>query len=116
MKKYTEQRFTGERALFQVSDLEIENCTFLDGESPLKESKNLDIRKSMFQWKYPLWYSNDIYLEDCILFDTARAGIWYTKNITLKDTTVEAPKSFRRAENIILNNIVFPNAYETLWN
>ena len=44
MKKYTEQRFTGERALFQVSDLEIENCTFLDGESPYqKEYVSMEI-------------------------------------------------------------------------
>ena len=49
MKKYTEQRFTGERALFQVSDLEIENCTFLDGESPLKESRDIQMIGSMFK-------------------------------------------------------------------
>lgn len=116
MEKIKQKSLTGERALFMGENLCIEDTVFADGESPLKESKNIKLYGCMFKWKYPLWYSNDIYLEDCILFDTARAGIWYTKNITLKDTTVEAPKSFRRAENIILNNIVFPNAYETLWN
>ena len=43
MKKYIQQRFVGERALFQEKDAEISYCTFADGESPLKESSNLKI-------------------------------------------------------------------------
>ena len=46
----------------------------------------------------------------------ARAGIWYTDDITVEDTTIEAPKIFRRANNIKLKNVSFPNASETLWN
>lgn len=116
MKKYTEQRFTGERALFQVSDLEIENCTFLDGESPLKESKNLDIRKSMFQWKYPLWYCKHVSVTDSTLFEMARAGIWYTDDLKMKNITYVAPKGIRRCHHVALENIVFTDATETLWN
>ena len=29
-------RLTGERALFKARDLQIEDCIFADGESPLK--------------------------------------------------------------------------------
>ena len=39
MNQYTQQKFVGERALFQSRDLELSYCTFADGESPLKESK-----------------------------------------------------------------------------
>ena len=42
MNQYTQQKFVGERALFQSRDLELSYCTFADGESPLKESKNLN--------------------------------------------------------------------------
>lgn len=54
MKKYIEQKYTGERALFQSHNLDISYCTFADGESPLNESSNLEISNSLFQWKYPL--------------------------------------------------------------
>ena len=38
MNQYTQQKFVGERALFQSRDLELSYCTFADGESPLKDS------------------------------------------------------------------------------
>ena len=70
----------------------------------------------MFKWKYPLWYANHIRLYDCSLFDMARAGIWYTNDIVLKNTVVEAPKAFRRCDGIQLDHVQFANAEETLWN
>ena len=46
----------------------------------------------------------------------ARAGVWYTDNLLIRDTLIEAPKNFRRCKNITLSNVVMPNAAETLWN
>ena len=37
----------GERALFQIENAEIEDCTFEDGESPLKETKNINLKNSI---------------------------------------------------------------------
>lgn len=116
MKQIVQKILTGERALFGQKDTEIVYCTFADGESPLKESRNILLRGSLFRWKYPLWYSRDIVLRGCTLFDTARAGIWYTENISLSDTTIDAPKTFRRTKNITMNSVTMPNASETLWN
>lgn len=117
MKELIEQkRFTGERALFKSNELELTFCTFADGESPLKESSHLRINNSMFQWKYPLWYCNNILVEDSYLFENARAGIWYTNHLTMKNITIEAPKTFRRCQYMELSHITMPNAQETLWN
>lgn len=116
MEKYTEKRFTGERALFQTRGAKISYCTFADGESPLKESNDLDIDNTMFQWKYPLWYCNNVKVINSTMFDMARAGIWYSKNIDLVNVTYDAPKGFRRCQNINLENVTIPNAAETLWN
>lgn len=116
MKKIERQFYTGERALFAVKDLHLVECTFDAGESPLKESSNIILDNSMFKWKYPLWYCNDITVNDCTLFDTARAGIWYTDNITMNNCVIEAPKTFRRSSHITLTNAVVPNASETFWN
>lgn len=117
MKNTIEQQLlTGERALFDTHDLTLRYCTFADGESPLKESSSIALFHSLFKWKYPLWYSRNITLENCTLFEMARAGIWYTENISLKDCTIEAPKAFRRTSGITLTNVTMPNAGETLWN
>ncbi len=116
MREVNQQFLTGERAMFQASDCHISYCTFADGESPLKESGNLEIDNTLFKWKYPLWYCKNVIMKDSTLFDMARAGIWYTENISIADTIIEAPKTFRRTKGIRLRNVDMPNAAETLWN
>ena len=116
MKEIKGQTLSGERSLFMSDGLYVENCLFIDGESPLKESRNIELFKSTFNWKYPLWYCNNIKVDNCKLTETARAGIWYTRNITMKNCNIEAPKTFRRATDINLENITIPNASETLWS
>lgn len=116
MKLVKQEMLTGERALFHSRDLQISYSTFADGESPLKESQNIEIDHSIFKWKYPLWYCKNIVVEDSTLFEMARSGIWYTENITISNTIIEAPKTFRHANWITLNNVSMPNAEETLWN
>ena len=41
MEEINRKILIGERALFQKEDLLINECIFEDGESPLKESKNI---------------------------------------------------------------------------
>ena len=116
MKLIKQQMLTGERALFNSKDLQVSYSTFSDGESPLKESRDIKIDHSMFKWKYPLWYCKNITVKDSTLFEMARSGIWYTENIAIIDTIIEAPKNLRRAKTIKLENVNMPNASETLWN
>nr|WP_308628792.1 DUF3737 family protein [uncultured Eisenbergiella sp.] len=116
MKEIRQEYLTGERALFQGENLKIYDTIFADGESPLKESHDIELFGSMFKWKYPLWYSKNILAEDCTWFEMARAGVWYTDNITVKNAVIEAPKNFRRCRGLILQNVNLPNAAETLWN
>lgn len=116
MKEINQQLFTGERALYGTHGAKISYCTFGVGESPLKESSDLEIDNCLFKWKYPLWYTRNVKLTNCSLFDMARAGIWYVDHISVSDTVIEAPKNFRRARGVILKNVDMPNAAETLWN
>ena len=115
-QQINKQFLTGERALFNSSDLLITDTIFDDGESPLKESQNIELTGSMFKWKYPLWYCKNIVARDCKWFDMARAGVWYTDNIKVDNAFIEAPKNFRRCNGLILNNVYFTNAQETLWS
>lgn len=115
-KEIRQEIFKGERSLFTSSNLSIYDTIFEDGESPLKESSDIELFNSMFKWKYPLWYCNNVTVNNCTLFENARAGIWYSNNILFENSYIEAPKSFRRCNKLSLKNISFPNASETLWH
>ena len=115
-KKYLGGDYTGERALFMLKDAYLEGVTFHDGESPLKESANLEIVKCPFKWKYPIWYANNIIVKDSFLDINARSGIWYTNHIEMSNCLIDAPKTFRRGSFITLNNCTLNNAAETFWS
>ncbi|MGG7049147.1 MULTISPECIES: DUF3737 family protein [unclassified Campylobacter] len=116
MQELNFQKFSNERALFKVSNLDISNCSFEDGESPLKHSQNINLIHSNFKYKYPIWYSKNISLTECTLFEMARAGVWYSSEILFENCMILAPKIFRRSKNITLKNTNLINASETLWN
>ena len=107
--------YTGERALFMLSNTVIQNARFFDGESPLKESLNLEIVNCTFEWKYPIWYAKDIEVKESRLTFTARSGVWYTDNIVMDRCVIEAPKTFRKSSHITLNSCSLEHADETFW-
>ena len=116
MKEYKNGLFVGERALYNISDARICFSTFADGESPLKECRNISVVGSIFKWKYPIWYSEGVRVKDSTLLITARSGIWYTSGIEMENCFIEAPKTFRRSSNIKLSGCAMPHAEESLWN
>lgn len=118
MEKYRQiigGTYTGERALFMLTNSYIENARFFDGESPLKESLNLEIVKCRFEWKYPIWYAKNIVVRESYFALSARSGIWYTDNISLDRCTIDAPKTFRKASHISITSCSLEHADETLW-
>lgn len=115
MEQVKNKVLIGERAMFASLNKEFINCTFEDGESPLKESKNIKVNECSFKWKYPLWYCNDVEVFDTTWDVTARSGVWYTNNLVIRDSKINAPKQFRRCNGIKLNNVEIPNALETMW-
>ena len=108
--------FEGERALFFAEDTNITNATFRNGESPLKESKNITLENCKFEWKYPLWYSKKIKAKNIVFEETARSGVWYAEGVTIKDSTILAPKTFRYSRWPSLFGVDMPNADEALWH
>ncbi|MGM9652427.1 MAG: DUF3737 family protein [Eubacteriales bacterium] len=115
-KEIHQEYLSGERALFGGTDLKIYDTVFANGESPLKESRGIELYRCMFEWKYPLWYASNITARDCAWHDMARAGVWYTDHVSVTDSAIEAPKNFRRCHDVRLTNVSFSNAAETLWH
>ncbi|QGV04410.1 DUF3737 family protein [Lactobacillus acetotolerans] len=113
--KIKNKYFEGERILYGVKDTQIEGVTFGHGESPLKEAKNIELKDSIFKWKYPLWYDEKVRVENTTFETMSRSGIWYTKDISIKNSALQAPKLFRRASQIKLDHVHFTDAEETMW-
>lgn len=116
MQELRLKKFTGERALYGRQDLRVADCVFEDGESPLKECRDIEVDGCLFRWKYPLWYGRGILVENSTWFDTARAGVWYTRDMTVRDCVIGAPKNFRRCRGLTLERVEFFQAEETLWH
>lgn len=108
--------FGGERPLFATHDLYLENVTIEPGESALKECSNITAIKCEFQGKYPFWHVTGFVVEHCIFRTGARAALWYSSDLRMMDTLVEAPKMFREMDGIYLENVQIPDAQETLWH
>ncbi|MDR0849817.1 MAG: DUF3737 family protein [Propionibacteriaceae bacterium] len=116
MTRVEHARLTGERALFFGTGLDITDTIFADGESPLKHGSNLDLDHVLFEWKYPMWYTRNVRVKDSALLEMARSGPWYVENMSLTDTLISSPKTFRRSKGITLTGVDMPNAAETLWH
>lgn len=116
METIKDKTFGGERPLFRVNDLRLENITITDGESGIKCCNNIVAENSTFSGKYPFWHVNDFTIRNCLFNPGARAAIWYSNNCSMEDCTVDAPKMFRRMNGVRLRNVRFSDALETLWD
>ncbi len=108
--------FGGERPLFAAHDIRLENVVFTPGESALKCCRNLEIDNCRFQGKYPLWHTDNFVVENSVFEPGARAALWYSNKITMRDCRVDAPKMFREVDGLVLENVTIPDAEETLWH
>ena len=116
MEKIVNQEFGGERPLYCMHDIILENVTVHAGESALKETGNITALKCIFEGKYPFWECRGFRIKDCLFTEGARAAIWYSRDCEFTDTRVEAPKMFREMDGLKLRNVEFTSAAETLWS
>ena len=101
--KIVNQVFDEERALYNLQDTEVSNCTFAgpaDGESVLKEARNVSVRECEFSLRYPLWHVRGFELDHVTMDELTRAAIWYAYDGVIKNTTLGGIKALRECENI----------------
>lgn len=116
MELIKDTEFGGERPLFATHNLKLENVTIHAGESALKEATDIEVLKCRFEGKYPFWHAHRFKITDTLFTEGARAALWYSTKVDMKDCVVEAPKMFREMKGIKLENVRIPNAQETLWH
>ena len=116
IKTVNDREFGGERALFAVKNVRLVNCTFHAGESALKCTSNIEAEQCVFEGKYPFWHTDGFKVTDCTFTPDARAALWYSRNLVMKHTRVNAPKMFREMDNLVIEDVEIPDAQETLWS
>ena len=105
--KFQNMTFDQERALYGLSDAEVIDCTFdgpADGESALKESRDLHIVNSDFRLRYPFWHVRHALIENSRMAETCRAPFWYNEDITLKHCQIDGVKAIREVNNASIEN------------
>lgn len=110
------REFGGERPLFASHNIKLENVTIHAGESAVKASSDIIAVDCTFEGKYPFWHVDNFTIKNCLFTPGARAALWYSSNLDMSDTLVEAPKMFREMKHLKLRNVRIPDAAETMWH
>lgn len=116
MKVIKNASFGGERPLFGSCDLRLEHVTITEGESGIKCCRNIEADHCTFIGKYPWWHVDGSLITNCKFEVGSRSAVWYSSNMTMKDTVIDAPKLFREMNNLTLENVTVNDADETFWN
>ena len=107
MKTIKNQTLDKERALYAAKDTIVENCRFdgpADGESALKEGRNIIVNKSFFNLRYPFWHDKKLEINNCELTSLCRAALWYSKDIKINKSKLLGIKALRECQNIVIKD------------
>ena len=107
MNRIENKVFDEERSLYNLKDTIVLNCTFKgekDGESPLKEARNIRVDNSYFSLRYPLWHVHNYLINNTNFDINSRAPLWYTLNGKIINCVIEGIKTLRESKNIEIEN------------
>lgn len=107
MKKYINETFDEERALYGSKDVVVEKCSFdgpADGESALKESSDIEVKGSYFNLRYPFWHNKHLHIADSEMTNLCRAAIWYSEDISIDNTKLHGIKGLRECSDVMIKN------------
>ncbi|MBO4746430.1 MAG: DUF3737 family protein [Clostridiales bacterium] len=105
-KRIEGKTFDEERALYNETHADVMCCTFAgpaDGESVLKEARDITVNECTFSLRYPLWHVIDFKVSNVTMDDKTRAPIWYAKHGVLSNCEIYGVKAVRECEDISVN-------------
>ena len=116
MRTIKDKTYGGERPLFEIHGVRLENVTITEGESGIKECSDIEADGCRFIGKYPLWHVRGSVITNCYFAPGSRSAIWYSDDMDMADTVIDAPKLFREMQNLKLTRVTINDADETFWN
>ncbi len=103
MSEIKNKTFDEERALYGARDIIVTDCRFdgpADGESAFKESRNVVVKGSFFNLRYPFWHDDKLELDNIEMTENCRAALWYTNDATILNSNLHGIKALRECSNI----------------
>ncbi|HIQ78271.1 MAG TPA: DUF3737 family protein [Candidatus Scatomorpha intestinavium] len=99
--------FDTERALYGSDGVAVKNCAFdgpADGESALKESRNVQVESCFFNLRYPFWHDHNLRISGSEMTDKCRAALWYCEGVEIKDTKLHGIKALRECADAVITD------------
>lgn len=107
MTKIENKTFDEERALYGSRGVEVVSCRFdgpADGESALKESRDVAVDNCYFNLRYPFWHDDRLTIKNSEMTELCRAALWYSDGITIKDSKLHGIKALRECSNVTIES------------
>lgn len=104
-KTVEHQCFDEERALYGSENIKVVNCKFdgpADGESALKESKNIIVDGCYWNLRYPFWHDTGLEIGNTELTELCRAALWYSEDIVIRDSKLHGIKALRECRDVTM--------------
>lgn len=95
--------FDEERALYGSRGLRAEDCRFdgpADGESALKESRDIEVSRCFFNLRYPFWHDDRLKISESEMTELCRAALWYSRDIEIVDSKLHGIKALRECGRV----------------
>lgn len=113
MNEYKNMEFDQERALYGTDGILVSGCRFdgpADGESALKESRNIRVEDCLFNLRYPFWHDENLKIDGCEMTPNCRAALWYTENVMIRNTKMHGIKALRECADVTVadSDIISP--------
>ena len=95
--------FDEERALYGKTKLHLKNCRFdgpADGESALKECRDIQVEDTLFNLRYPLWHVRGLKVGGSELTSLCRAALWYCSHVDVSGSRLHGIKALRECSDV----------------
>lgn len=107
------QTFDEERALYGSDGVLVKSCRFdgpADGESALKESRNVIAEDCFYNLRYPFWHNDYLTIRGGEMTEQCRAALWYDGHVVIDGLKMHGIKALRECHdvNITGSDIISP--------
>ena len=99
--------FDEERALYNLQHTLVKGCTFAgacDGESVLKETRDIIVEDCSFSLRYPIWHAKKYSLINSDLDEKTRAALWYSDDGRIENTDIRGVNALRECSRTVIRN------------
>ena len=107
MNPIENQTLDAERALYGLRNTAVRSCTFAgpaDGESALKECRDITVEDCTFRLRYPFWHNESATVRRIDMNEDCRAAMWYDRDFHVEDSHLGGIKAFRECDASSLTN------------